>query len=247
MKRLSQFRSGAARKFWSSLLIVVALVAIQPYLWGWVEATSRLLHDRRTSAQQLQNVETELQKVTVAAQESESIDEQLDIVLIQPDEITQAVERIEQAAENVGINLAVQGIGTTNAAEGEVLQQLVISVLAVGLPERLLTYIDVVEHFPELTSWQEFVMEGDPGEAGDTGATINNYSLAANIVFYMPAQENTEDVEDSEPGTSSRSSFDTAPEPDRSPLFGIGIVVIIGSVLFLAVIIGLRFMRRAKR
>ncbi|MBI1833604.1 MAG: hypothetical protein HYR90_02140 [Candidatus Andersenbacteria bacterium] len=173
-------------------LFLVALAALQPYVWRLVSATSRLVEERRAAVLQLNNIQTIVADLEQVEQSAEATSAQLSQVLISEDEVTQAVERLEREADKRGLQLKVENIQrVTNQASDINLTQLVVTITAFGAADKLFEYIDAVEHFPEIMFTRDFVLRQAPARSKD-GAVV--HALNMNAVFYMntPATVATE-------------------------------------------------------
>ncbi|HBE90731.1 MAG: hypothetical protein A3E37_03105 [Candidatus Andersenbacteria bacterium RIFCSPHIGHO2_12_FULL_46_9] len=191
-------------------VIVVFLIGLQPFLWGWVKSRSIALHEVRIRAEQVEEVKKRTKEMQENYDNQKVFVAQLDSVVPPSRNALQVIERLETATQGLNVTLEVsridegvalkqgQEVGleetdqprtvlpqTKNNDERKVsIIPLLITVNATGRPENLVEYIDVVEHVQELSYIQKLTISPAPNKAN---ATENEtaFQLLMTVVFYL--------------------------------------------------------------
>jgi hypothetical protein len=168
-------------------VLLLVLLAGQPFLWRFVLSSAQSLQDRRTVEQQLANLRERLTVIDETQAQQAGLFGQLDEVFLPLDSTPQAVERLEQLADLQGVVLEIQNIREETPIGSQsrnIIIPLRVTLKATGQPDRLLEYIDAIEHVPEVTVVDEWVLRSFLDNSSGTGTQVI-YELSVNIVFYF--------------------------------------------------------------
>lgn len=181
----------AWQKFLVTLVVVMGLAVVQPWLWGYVKGGAEAIHNRRTEEQQLKELIERLAVIEQKHTEQAALLDGLTVIFPHATATSQVVDRLEVLADRQSVELSVQNIAPPTAAPGEkptVLSPTVVSVQVKGSATRLLQYIDAVEHVQELAVIQSWDLAPAPAVAtlpSGALAVSPGYTLAMNILFYL--------------------------------------------------------------
>jgi len=172
-----------------ALLLLVVLTVVQPLLWRLVKRQAEAVHARRTIEQQRMDVAERNERVRgdlTARQESLGV---VDAIAPEFTQLPQAVERLELLADRRALSIEIQGINQGVVSSSDALQPVTVSMRVFGPIETLYDFMEQLEHVQELTrleSWQLQPTSAPPSvEVADS---LNNYVLAADVVFYLQNQ-----------------------------------------------------------
>lgn len=190
--------------------LAALLIGAQPFLWGWVKSRSIALHELRIRAEQIEEVRKRTQEMQENYDNQKVFVAQLDSVVPPSRNAIQVIERLETATQGLDVSLQVSRIDEgvalkqSQAAELEEADQpkttpsktsnndesvvaivpLFITVNVTGKPEKLVEYIDAVEHVQELSYIQKFTITPAPNKASVTGGEPD-FQLLMTVVFYL--------------------------------------------------------------
>lgn len=148
----SQLRELAVRG-----VILVALIAGQPFLWRVVANAAEDLHQKRSQQEQIQEVQTRIEQIQQAKESQKELVDQLRVVIPDEDTLLAVIERLQLMAglDQHNIALTLQNIEREQVNEEETVPSPVlpfrINVVATGKISNLLAYLHRVEHLQELT------------------------------------------------------------------------------------------------
>jgi Tfp pilus assembly protein PilO len=224
-----------------SILVIVLLSVAQIYIWRWVETLSDDLHNQRTLQQQITNLESQLEQLAAQAGSQAEVNSQIQAVTIQEGEISQAIERLEQKAQQFQLVLSTTSIVTEQDSDSAYFSPLVITASVQGPVGRVLQYLEGIEHLTEVTHIRDFSLTANSRPAAITGEDI--HTLSFNVVFMA---EKT----DSGDTPVSRRAFVSNVTPGApgggSSRINIGTYVISGSVLLLLIAFGYKVRERQR-
>lgn len=240
MTKASGLSRPGLRRVLVSVIVVIILIAIQPALWDWVGRSAEELHNRRTLAGQLANLQDQLAQLKTEQGSAQTVQDQLDAVLISREGITQAVERIESQAQGIPVTLRVHNIETQS--EGGKIDSLVITATATASVDKLLQYLETIENLAEITSINNFLLRPAPRPVGAVGE-FNDFSLDFNVAFATEAEPGTT----TEQEKSRFTSVATPTPPAPSFVSRLGTMLIYGSLVVIIGLLGYRIYSKRKR
>lgn len=178
-------RASGSRKYRrlaTTVVILFALIAAQPFLWRFVHRQALDLQQKRSQGQQVANVKARNDEVKKTLQTQRDFLNQLEIVSPPVDSLTQAVERVEQLGDQLGLIINLSVIQEVPASDSVVKEEnivpVAVSVDTVGSVNLLLSFLDRVEHTQELTIIPNWTLE--PVAAGQP-----QYALTMDILFFL--------------------------------------------------------------
>ncbi len=177
--------SAQVMRLLRGVILLAVLAAVQPFVWRTVASSAATLQDKRTIKQQTIALRERLAVIDAAFTEQTASLEDLAEIFPPVSSTSAAVERLEELADNRDIALTIQNIqeekplGPLNRS---VVVPLTISVKATGAVDRLLEYIDAVEHVPEVTAIDEWVLNST---IDNTSADNWPHRLTLNVVWYF--------------------------------------------------------------
>lgn len=231
MKTVSLVRRSNIQILLLGCLFLIALAVVQPYLWRLVSSTADSVRQQRAAVRELNNIQTIVQELEQEDTVADSAAAQLSQVLISEDEVTQAVERLEREADKRGVELVVDNIQRTSDQASSVdLVQLVITVTAFGTSDKLLEYVDAMEHFPEIIFARDFVLRPAPARSING---VSMYALDMNAVYYMNIQASA--LREASGGGGTNTVTSTAAAPTRDRLYFSSILISITGGILLAI------------
>lgn len=195
------------------VIYFLALLILQPFLWGMVETRALALHERRTLTEQIKETEIRNREIRNKYESQSIYIEQLASVIPGSSDALQVIERLETATQGLDVQVEVSRIdeGTsiksiigkdtklnveggitieeTMAVSGEKVSKifpLYITLIVTGPPEALIDYIDAVEHVQELSMIQKFTLSPRVPKIGqDVQLDQRDFQLLMTAVFYL--------------------------------------------------------------
>lgn len=168
---------------------IIALGASQYWLWGQVKQAAVDLHVLRTAEQQQDILKGRLEEVKADRAQLESSFSQLAVIFPQEGSTTQAVERLEEVADATGVRVDVNSIEQLSPIKpksGPGLVPLVVALEIAAPVERLLEYIDRIEHVPEaIRIWQYGIEPVKLTEEPPLPSGVELYRLSMRVTFYL--------------------------------------------------------------
>ncbi|MEX0649379.1 MAG: hypothetical protein WD200_00065 [Candidatus Andersenbacteria bacterium] len=180
-KKWGQFRQLC---IWVGIL--VACVAVQPFLWKYVTASAYRLQGTRSADDQSDALRLRLEEIKKEASAATQLTEQIPLSFPPIAAAPQAVERLEQLAGHSGVVAEIISIDEkqpqTVKGRAEIVP-LAITVQILGTPAQLLSYLDRVEHAPEAAQVISLLMEN----ASSTRSVEDQltYKLTMVVSFYL--------------------------------------------------------------
>lgn len=190
--------------------LVVLLIGTQPFLWRWVRGRSIALHELRIMAEQIEEVKKRTKEMQENYDNQKVFVAQLDSVVPPSRNAIQVIERLETATQGLNVTMQVSRIDEgvalkqsqaveleeadqpratptktkNNDEQGVAIVPLFITVNVTGRPEKLIEYIDVVEHVQELAYIQKFTITPALNKANVT-VDAPDFQLLMTVVFYL--------------------------------------------------------------
>lgn len=221
-----------------SALSVIVLATSQLYIWGWVEDLAATFHDQRTIEQQIVNLKDQLGELEKNAATQVQVDNQIDTVTIQQDEISQAIERLEQKAQDLQLQLSTNSIITEPANGSSNFSPLVITVTAQGPIEQLLRYMESIEYLTEVTSIRDFSLTINPRPSPTVQAI---HTLSLNIVFLTDKLDDGTKKDDKKNFVSNAN-----PGAPDGGVVNVGFYVLLSSAIMLVIAFVYKIRQRKK-
>ncbi len=176
------------RRFAGTIIFVVVLLIIQPFLWRLVTFVADQYHGKLTEEGQYENVQSRLITIETSSESDEALLRQLDPVFPRSTSASKPVERLEGLADESGVVLDIISISDTdeNIAGKKIpgIVKLKITAQALGDAASLLEYLEAVEHTDELVtvdSWGLRLADTTQG----VNSPLQQYSLLAEFSFYL--------------------------------------------------------------
>lgn len=195
MSDVSTDRPKALKKLSTGVVVVLALVIGQPFLWMYVLSSAQHLNSVRTSDAQYVILQGRLEDIQKTSAEQQSLLEQLSVVFPDSHSVPQLVARLEQIGDEHGVVVDVQQIGEKERdAGGNVgahVERLSITVQAFGSVDVLLAYIDAIEHIQEMTSVDSWTIEPRQMSGDEIGVPQGavQFALTARVIFYVQKED----------------------------------------------------------
>jgi hypothetical protein len=207
--RLSQ----RVKKLLLVILIMIILIAVQPFLWRVVNESAEQLNQKRFQVKQINEIKTRSKKIEDEYEKQKIFLEQLTAVVPLSRDTLQVIERLEGLANELGVNIEVKSISEEKAlvigskvnkeevtrssrrAQVQTVEEeekdeprllpLVVEVVVSANASSLLSYIEAVEHVQELTAIRSFSLEPSSNNEGNE----SKYFLSMNVIFYLQDHE----------------------------------------------------------
>lgn len=188
------------RRLVATIFLMVLLGGAQPFLWSWVNQQALHLQQQRSQDQQIANVINRNAEVKQRLTTTKEFLNQLEVVSPPTTSKTQVVERIEQLADQLGLQIditVIQELATkeTTGKEAHVIP-VSMSVATTGTTAQLLRFMDRVEHTQELSVVSQWALEPGPPPAVVAGAPVTvgpaPYTLTMDIFFYLRKVDDAE-------------------------------------------------------
>lgn len=224
MKTPTFWRDGVWRRWMIGLLVVVVLASLQVALWRWVATTSQAVHDQRTAAEQIANLQTYLGQSKPDEQSQALLENRVKLALVQAGAISQTVDQLEQTAQRLGLALTAQNITTGTSNESAGVTSLTITATVSGPVDKLLQYVESIEHLDHIARIQDFSLTAAP----------NGFSLAFNVVFAMEVDQHA--VSQAQ-ANQSRFPANESAGAANTPSRNLGTDLVVGSLLVLGVLV----------
>jgi hypothetical protein len=174
--------SEALRTLLVSLILVLVLVGAQFFVWPLLGEQVTSWQEARRQDEQLRRLQEKLSAMEATYDKQQPLLEQLVIVTPGENTVSQVVERLESLAGERGVTIQIKNI-TTEATDR--LSPVVISLELRGLPGSLLSYLQSVEHRPELTQVRTWTLERVTQGAGAQPLPGATHTLMMTVVFYL--------------------------------------------------------------
>lgn len=170
------------RRLAKTILLMIVLSTLQPFLWRYVHARALALQQIRSQGQQITNVQARNDEIQKTLQAQHDFLGQLELVSPPTTAITEVVERVEHLADQVGLTVAItviQELPANNSVVKEAgIVPVSISVQVAGTPRQLLSFMERVEHTPELSIVPHWTLV-------PASATSAEYTLTMDIFFFL--------------------------------------------------------------
>jgi len=137
--------------------VVLGLGLLQPLLWRWVSVATIQLQQNRFQDRQIGEVRSRSKAAEQELIDKQVLVEQLAAVAPAAVNTLQVIERMERMAAEYEVLLEIASIEESEAFGQEAnvpVQQLVkllMTTVLIGEPAALLSWLDAVEHMPELS------------------------------------------------------------------------------------------------
>jgi hypothetical protein len=195
------------------VVFLLVLLVLQPFLWGVVKNGALALHERRTLAEQIKEIEIRIRDVRNNYESQSVYIDQLASIIPDSRDALQVIERLETATQGLDVQVEVsridegtslKSVGADSESEVEATQAaaldsrkpsgvfpLHITLVVTGPPEALVEYIDVVEHVQELSMVQKFTISPVVPKPGQTEVlNPDRFQLMMTAVFYLQDEDN---------------------------------------------------------
>lgn len=177
-------RDQDARRLALLAVIILALLALQPWLWGRVFDAAASFRSRQTQEQQLLNVQRLTEDIHTVDPLQQALLDQAAVAFPLPESAPLIVERVEGLAEAQGLILELRGISEQNnpANRGPAgLAPFDLNLTVAGPPRAALAFFDAVEHMQEFTQIENWSME--PVRSSQPGSKV--YALSMKVRFFF--------------------------------------------------------------
>ena len=169
--------------------VLLILLAVQPFLWRYVETSTEALRMKQSEKTQYQSIGSNLDKVKSTIAEQEQALEELSVVFPKKDNTSQVVGRLERLADDNGIDFQIKSILEKEVdASGQKLPGLTplqVTLEASGDPVHLLQYLEATEHVPEVATIDSWSLQKSTVTDSATGQQTTQYGLVAQVTFYI--------------------------------------------------------------
>jgi|GEM_PF-3079810 hypothetical protein len=209
--QVSKKRPNSVRSLVFSVILLLVLIMVQPYLWGMVKSRALTLHERRTLTEQIKEVEIKNRDTRNNYESQNVYIDQLTSVIPSSRDALQVIERLETATQGLDVQVDVSridegtslksivdtesGIGN-NAKPAQALVPtteeiskifpLHITLVAKGSSDALVEYIDAIEHVQELSMIQKFTISPVTIKTSQTPEQDQSqFQLLMTVVFYL--------------------------------------------------------------
>jgi len=183
--KLPSFNTKAFKGLLVSLGILVALVVAQVAVWSFVQQQATLWKGARSQDEQQQGLTTRLHSIQNAyAKEQADLAELITITPIQ-DETPTLVNELEKLADTNGLAITTHDIHQDPVTAG--LTPLTISARLTGAATGLVSYIQTLEHVPQLVTVRQWNLSLPTSltPAAPTHSGPVTYTLDITVVFYL--------------------------------------------------------------
>lgn len=177
--------SRAWRRLALALVVLIAMVSLQPWIWRNVQVAAQELQDRRTQEEQLSTVKRQLQDMQSGLAQYQSLVDQTAVSFPSEEAAPQIIERLEQLAEQRGLRITVTSIQQKDDRSGMVL--MTVSASVTGSVVALLEYLDRMEHAQEVTIVQGWGLQPFQAEGVNSGSL---YQMNFIVDFYLQKNSN---------------------------------------------------------
>lgn len=183
------------RRLGTTVVLLVVLVAAQPFLWRFVQTSALDLQQKRSQSQQISNVNDRNEEVKGTIKTQENFLDQLQVVSPPVTSLTQVVERVEQLGDQLGVLVNISVIQELQASASLVKEEGIVPVSvaieATGTVNQLLSFFDRVEHTQELSIVRTWSLV-PAAVSGPVGTPVVNptYSLTMDILFFLRQETN---------------------------------------------------------
>lgn len=177
----------------TTFFLLLVLAVAQPFLWHFVQARALSLQQTRSQEKQIANVKARNAEVQKALDdESAILSQQLAVAAPALADQTRVVERLEALGDQLSLQANITVIvalpGDSPLASEESIVPVAVTVQTAGPPEALLSFMERVEHTPELSlisNWalSPAIPEAAPGGRGQAGSS--DYSLTMDVIFFL--------------------------------------------------------------
>ncbi|MEX1112136.1 MAG: hypothetical protein WEC84_01625 [Candidatus Andersenbacteria bacterium] len=177
---------GRFRQLTTWILIAIVLTVAQPFMWNLVRGSAEKLQETRTSEEQSVALRARLGEITSRLGGSDQLIDQLSLSFLDAGAAPQAVERLEQLAGRVGLALDIIAIENKDIEELRKQEEIIplsLHVQAVGRPSQLISYIDLVEHAPEVVDIRSWTLA--PAPRARTAISEQLYAIDLVVYFYL--------------------------------------------------------------
>lgn len=180
--RLAIPRDRDARRLVLTSACALALLGIQPWLWGRVFDAAAQFRDRQTQQVQLTNVQQLTDEIRQVNPSQTALLEQATVAFPVVGAVPQIVERLEGLAEAQGLAMQLESIREiTPTVRTQKLLPFDMALTVVGSPRAILTFFDAVEHMQELTEVGKWTLE--PVTVPAVGQKV--YRLEMTVRFFL--------------------------------------------------------------
>lgn len=177
-----------------SALIMVLLGAVQPYLWSFTQARVEQWQFDRTQDQQISKLKARNEAIKATLVEQQEYVDQVDVVAPPANSLTQIVERIEQLADRRGLefkySLIDEELDAAKFGGAKLLKPVMLSVSVSGGIDAVLTYIQDIEHAPEIAVIAAWQLKPLRQKSQNIGPVVEEgYTLDLDMIFFLRAQD----------------------------------------------------------
>lgn len=137
------------------IVLLLVLVAAQPFLWRVVASAANSVHQKRSERQQIGDVQGRIQQIRQNKDTQKELLDQLKVVVPIEDALLTIIERLQLLADpdHHNVQLLLQGIERQAKTENTAPSSMVpfsINVIATGRISNVLSYLHRLEHLQEL-------------------------------------------------------------------------------------------------
>jgi hypothetical protein len=170
------------RRLLGALVLMVALLAVQPLVWRFARTRALVLQQTRSQGQQIANVNERNTAIKKILATQEDFLQQLRVVSPLTTDKTQVVEQIEHLGDQLGLVIDITLIQELQLKGSGVKEDKIVpvsmSVQTSGGARQLLNFLDRVEHTQELSVVPHWTLA--PATTGEIG-----YTLSMDILFFL--------------------------------------------------------------
>lgn len=177
----------------TTFFLMLVLAVAQPFLWKFVQARALALQQTRSQEQQIANVTARNVEVQKALDdESALFSQQLAVAAPSLADQTRVVERLEALGDQLSLQANITVIvslpGDSPLAPEESIVPVAVTVQTAGPPASLMSFMERVEHTPELSLISNWTLSPAIPEAAPVGraqAGSSDYSLTMDVIFFL--------------------------------------------------------------
>lgn len=180
---------GQVRELIMWVVVVGAMAAAQPFLWGFAKSSALELQRVRTEDEQYKVLEERLVKIEESSAGAQAKVGRLELSFPAINSTPQVINRVEGLGELRGIELEILNIreeAATVTEDQARIVPLVVTVTATGPIGNLLDFLVGVEHLQEFAAVPSWALVPAPVSEQEAGtADQARFRLNATISFYL--------------------------------------------------------------
>lgn len=179
------------------VLVLVVVVAVQPFLWRFAQYRVSTVRDQQARNGQIAAVREQNQQIEQAIKTQQQLIDQLDIIAPRPTALNQVVERLEQLADKQQLRIdisSIKEVTSTSRRKAAVVTPVTAVIEIRGSVTAVLQYIEQLEHTPELTVVRSFTLKpnrlviepvASPLPSATPPPVVTDYSVKLEVIFFL--------------------------------------------------------------